>query len=641
MRLEPLESRQLLAVDLRPINGVGNNVANPDWGAAGTALVRLAPAEYSDGISAPGGQNRPGPRDISNAIVAQEDGAPTNSREMSAFIYAWGQFIDHDLDHTTSGSVAFNIQVPKGDPQFDPAETGTMVIPLNRSIFDPDTGTGTNNPRQQINTVTAFLDGSMIYGSDATRGAALRSFTGGRLITSSGDMLPYNTMGLKNDNPLGAAPASLFVAGDIRANENGELTSIHTLFMREHNRLADRIAAANPTWFDEQIFQKARTTVIGELQAITVNEFLPALLGRSLPRYRGYNPDVNPGIANEFSAAAFRMGHSLVGEDIELLDNFGEEVGEEVLLRDNFFNPTVVEQFGIDPILKYLASDRAQEFDNTIVDELRNFLFGQPGQGGLDLASLNIQRGRDHGLANYNAVRVAYGLPAVSSFRQITRDVEVQQKLRTLYGDVNNIDLWVGGLAENHTLGGSVGPLFTRIISDQFNRLRDGDRYWYENQFKGLELYRLQHTTLADVIKRNTGIWNLQDNVFFFHATIAGSVFGDTNGDGRLNLGERLLGGMVVELLDADGNVLDSTRTTWFGTFAFRALDLGSYSVRVVPPATSTYAASDPIEIDVTRGQFSFVGIALKLKPVAKVLAPAVDSLLATDSTSLDGSAVA
>src|SRR5207253_5138193 len=129
-----------------------------------------------------------------------------------------------------------------------------------------------------------------------------------------------------------------------------------------------------------------------------------------------------------------------------------------------FFNPVQLEQTGIDPILKYLSSDNAQEVDNKIVPELQNFLFGPPGAGGFDLASLNIQRGRDHGLADYNTTRLAYVLAPVNSFAQISSDPEVQAKLEQLYGDVSNIDLWVGGLAEDHVAGASIGPLFQRII---------------------------------------------------------------------------------------------------------------------------------------------------------------------------------
>ena len=137
----------------------------------------------------------------------------------------------------------------------------------------------------------------MIYGSDATRAAALRSFVGGLLKTSAGNLLPFNTAGLANANDAQIFPDSqLFLAGDVRANENVELTALQTLFVREHNHQAALLAAAHPTWTDEQIFQGARAIVIGEIQSITYNEFLPALLGNNaLTAYRGYNPSVNVG----------------------------------------------------------------------------------------------------------------------------------------------------------------------------------------------------------------------------------------------------------------------------------------------------------------------------------------------------------
>src|SRR5207244_3561528 len=193
--------------------------------------------------------NRPSAREISNAI-ASTDGSILNNRDLSAFIYAWGQFLDHDLDLTQSASPAepFNISVPTGDPSFDPFSTGTQIIPLNRSQYDSTTATSVDNPRQQTNSITAWIDGSVVYGSDATRAAALRTFVGGKLKTSDGNLLPFNTGGLPNANDAHIfADNQLFLAGDVRANENIELTSLQTLFMREHNRLADAIAAADPT----------------------------------------------------------------------------------------------------------------------------------------------------------------------------------------------------------------------------------------------------------------------------------------------------------------------------------------------------------------------------------------------------------
>jgi len=517
----PPDAQAAESSDIRSLDGTGNNLAHPNWGSAEQQYLRFSQAAYADGASSPSGADRPSARAVSNAFSTgpdDEEGIP-NDRDFSAFVYAWGQFIDHDINLTDTASPkeSFPISVPSGDAWFDPTSTGTMTIPISRSVYDP--ATGVNSPREQINSITAFIDGSQVYGVDAARNAALREFSGGRLKTSTGNLLSFNTAGFPNFNDAHIVDdAKLFLAGDVRANENPDLLSLQTLFVREHNRLAAEIASRNPTWNDEQIYQQARRIVIAEIQKITYEDFLPALLGqRALAPYQGYKSNVNPGIATEFSTAAFRFGHSMVGNDIEFIDNDGEEIHDALLFRDAFFNPNVVIDNGIDPILKYLASDDAQEVDTIVVNDLRNFLFGQPGQGGFDLAAMNVQRGRDHGLADYNTVRVAYGLPRVTSFDQITSDKALQTKLASTYGSVDKIDLWIGGLAEDHLPNSSVGVTFTRIIADQFTRLRDGDRFWYQNALPGNVLRDIERTSLADVIRRNTSLTKLQDNVFFFN----------------------------------------------------------------------------------------------------------------------------
>jgi hypothetical protein len=627
--LETLEERCLpSASPFYSIDGTGNNLVHTDWGAVGQDLLRVAAAQYGDGVSSLAGANRPSPRAISDLIVTDAtDGGTPNSRFMSDWVYAWGQFIDHDIDLTTGGvgsqAQAANIPVPKGDPFFDPNGTGTQVIDFNRSEFDPTTGTSTANPRQQINNITAFLDGSMIYGSDPTRANDLRAHYGGRLLTlgdQTGDhskdgFLPLNTFGLPNANDAHLVPDNqLFLAGDVRANENIELTAVHTLFLREHNRIAGLIHNALPLLNDETVFQITRSVVIAEVQSITFNEFLPALMGpNAISPYAGYNPMVNPDIATEFSTAGFRIGHSLLAPDVQFLNPDGSTKFPTVSLANSFFNPPAFSQNGgADPILKYLATDNAQEVDNKIVPELQNFLFGPPGAGGFDLASLNIQRGRDHGLADYNTTRVAYGLPAVTSFSDITSNKDVQAKLQQLYGNVNNIDLWVGGLAEDHVAGSSVGPLFQRIIAQQFQNIRDGDRLWFENLFSGPALYVLEHTTLAQIIARNTVDNDLQANVFFFKTQITGTVFNDLNGNGVRDRGEPGVAGRVIQLIDPTGAVVATTTTAADGTYRFDNFSgisvAVSYQVREVLPFGVSQTTANPPAFTFTRGE-TFAGV--------------------------------
>ena len=293
---------------------------------------------------------------------------------------------------------------------------------------------------------------------------------------------------------------------------------MHTLFVREHNRLVDKLAAQHPELQGEELYQRARRHVIALLQSITYNEFLPLLLGRgTLPRYRGYKPEAAKGISNLFSTASYRFGHSALSESLLRLNADGETIEHgNLLLRDAFFNPTrITEEGGIEPVLRGLAAQRCQEVDIYVVDSLRNFLFGEPGAGGFDLVSLNIQRGRDHGLPGYNETRTLLGLNAKKSFAEINPNPDVQERLANAYSHPDEIDVWVGGLAEKPNPGSMVGELITIVLSEQFIALRDGDRFWYEQVLPRDVARTISRTTLADVIRRNTNIGSeLPDDVF-------------------------------------------------------------------------------------------------------------------------------
>lgn len=505
------------ALEPRTIDGTNNNLQNPDWGSTDTQLLRQVPNDYENGSWQPSGYNRPNVREISNTVVAQ-DRPVYNDKHVTDMVWQWGQFLDHDIDLTEGAEPAepFSVQIPIGDPFFDPFNTGTQTMSLNRSKYDPATGTTQGNPRQQVNQITAYIDASMVYGSDPVRAAALRTNDGtGQLKTSAGNLLPFNTSGLPN---AGGPDPTLFLAGDVRANEQVGLTSMHTLFVREHNRLARIIKRRSPELTDNQIYERARAWVGALIQVITYKEFLPILLGRhALKPYTGYDVALNPGIMNEFSTAAFRLGHSMLSPELLRLRKNGRSIpAGDLSLRDAFFAPwRITNEEGIEPLLRGLVSNRAQEVDVHIVDDVRNFLFGPPGAGGFDLASLNLQRGRDHGLPGYNDVRLAFGLSPAVTFADITRNRNLQERLQSVYGTVEHVDMWIGGLAEDHHRGALVGELFYTVLVNQFERLRDGDRFFYLNVFPHYQVNRLEETTLADVIRRNTTIGReIQDNVF-------------------------------------------------------------------------------------------------------------------------------
>ena len=498
-RSEPRHRHPTSLARFRTISGEFNNLDRISLGTVGVNLRRMSPADYADGFNIPAGQNRKSAREISNIVLAQSESVP-NEYGLSAMLWQWGQFLDHDLDLTESADPPepFFIDVPVGDPFFDPFNTGNQQIMLFRSIYRE------RRLRQQLNEITSWIDGSNVYGSDDETALELRELSGGLMKVSTGNLLPVDEEGF-------------FLAGDIRSNEQIGLTSMHTLFVREHNRIATRISERKSHLSDEQIYLRARKKVISIMQAITYNEFLPALLGAdAIEPYRGYNPAVNPNIANEFSTAAYRFGHTMLNSELLRLNNDGEVIPEgNIALRDAFFNPDEIKNNGIDSVIKGLTVQVAQRVDAKLIDDVRNFLFGPPGNGGFDLASLNIQRGRDHGLPDLNTVRISYGLPPHNDFDDINSDPEVQLALQEAYEDIDDIDLWIGCLAESHVIGSTLGQTAHTILKQQFENLRDGDRFWYLRDLNRKELKSVEKSTLRRVISRNTTVRRLQDNVFF------------------------------------------------------------------------------------------------------------------------------
>jgi len=341
------------------------------------------------------------------------------------------------------------------------------------------------------------------------------------------NLLPFNTLdgemetSIDQDAPFMAMAnpfaSQWFIAGDVRANENTLLLSLHTLFAREHNRRCEELKKENPSWTDRQLFQAAKRHVSGIIQAIVYEEWLPSL-GIQLPNYQGYDDSINPSISNVFSAAAFRYGHTTINSNIVRMGSDGEIMEEgNTQLKEIFFNPmSLLEAGGMEALLKGMSVQVQQDFDLKMIDDLRNFLFGPPGAGGLDLAAINIQRGRERGLSDYNTIREDIGLARLNDFEELTSNTELRQTIQDLYGDINDIDPWVGMLAEDHLPNALFGETAMEIVSQQFQKLRDGDRFFYENEsaFTSEEIAAIKQTRLADVIRRNFDV-NIHDAVFY------------------------------------------------------------------------------------------------------------------------------
>jgi peroxidase len=529
------------ALEFRTIDGTGNNETNALLNSAGTNFARTTPAHFQDDGRTPF-VNDISTRFISDTVVGQGEAAVPNPQGLSGMMHAWGQFIDHDLDLIRGGNAA------------DPANAMTIVhgdvtIPFTRSAIADGTGTDNDtNPAAAVNRITGWLDASMIYGSDAATAANLR-LADGHMKTSEGGNLPTDPV------------SGRFQAGDVRAQENPALTSLQALFVREHNFQVDRLAELHPDWTGDQLYENARAVVGAEIANITYNEFLKHLLGPNwIGRYKGYDEDVDPTISAEFAGAAYRFGHSMVSDSVDKLDENGNVLATQTL-AESFFEtaPGFAANGGADSVLRFLAADHSMAMDGRIINDLRNFLADGPGR--IDLAAINMQRGRDLGLGTLNETREALGLNPYTDIDQITKDSGTRQALKDAYGEdgVDQIDLWVGGLAERHAKGAMIGETFTKIIGDQFEALRDGDRLWFENQgFDRATLKEIKSTSLADIIERNTDIQNIQDDVFVHydrHSGALGGIAGENPNAPQLVVGsdgiDTLVGGAKGDMLVA------------------------------------------------------------------------------------------
>jgi peroxidase len=505
-----------MALQFRSIDGSDNNLADPTMNQIDTDFARVGPANFSDDVY--GMTWGPNPREISNIVVAQgdtgEDGphlVDDNGIALSGMMYAWGQFIDHDLDLEQQGTTTdISITVPANDEFLAPGS----IIPVTRVAIDPATGVA-GHPATAINTVTGWLDGSQIYGSDAATAASLRT-ADGHMKMSAGDNLPI----------VNTDQGKAFVAGDVRAQENPDLTALQVLFVREHNFQVDQLHKEHPNWSGDMLYETAKAITTAEMVNITYSEFLPHLLGKdAIEPYHGYDPTVDARITEEFEGAAYRFGHSIVSDEISAISNLGALTSEQTLAASFFEDPATFKTTGADGLLRHLAGDLANPLDTHLVDGLRNLLFDPPA--GIDLAAINIQRAHDLGLGTLNQTREALGLTPYTSFDQVSSDPETAAALKQAYGSVDAIDLWTGGLAEDHVAGSIVGSTFGKIIGDQFTALRDGDRYYFENQkFDQQTLNEIKGTTLSDLILRDTDTTAMQSDAFVAAERHSGTLRG-------------------------------------------------------------------------------------------------------------------
>ncbi|XP_069702687.1 salivary peroxidase/catechol oxidase-like isoform X3 [Periplaneta americana] len=541
----------------RSADGSCNNLQNERWGRAGTALQRVLPPKYGDGVNSPrvaaNREELPSARVVSTQFATEADIPYDN---YTLLVMQWGQFLDHDLTHTPisrgqsgaglsccrEGKViqqdlrhpdCFPISLPQNDHIFAPFGERCMEFVRSLPAPRPECNFG---PREQMNQVTGYLDGSNIYGSNLNSQQTLRERRGGRLAIQNfkgRQLLPENRGECTDDEEILAC----FKAGDSRVNEQVELAVMHTIWMREHNRVAGELARLNPNWGDETLFQEARRIVVAEMQHITYNEWLPVVLGRDYmdkfelsPRDNGftklYDDTLNPSITNVFATAAFRFGHSLIQSHMQGFTRFGN-VRQNLELSHHQFTPFVLYEDGaLDNFVRGLSTQPSQRFDRFFSKQLTDHLFQGDLDFGLDLVALNIQRGRDHGLPPYNDWREVCGLPRAKSWENLQDVMDAQSvaALRALYPSVDEIDLFVAAVAEKPLPGALLGQTFVCLVGDQFARLRRGDRFFYEeggqpSTFTSQQLEQIRKANLARVLCDNSDDIALMQPLAFFQAS--------------------------------------------------------------------------------------------------------------------------
>lgn len=450
--------------------------ACPDltWGQAGTPFLSYLPSWSS---VRPARTNQPSPRLISNVMSTQNSDMPSECGLRELFVF-FGEFLDHNLAGSQlNPDDYFHISIPPGDAMAHNFSSGFLHFTRVRRVPVPGEPSGTE---RAVNSVSSVIDLSPVYGTSVQRLKKLRTFVGGRLRMSRNGFMPLNKPGLENE-PSHAR--KFFLAGDVRANDHPVLTALHTIFAREHNFWCARLERKYPGLSDEKLFQRARKINIAQMQKIVYEEFIPAMTGRPLRPYKGHDPCVNPSISDIFASAAYRIGHTLVGNEVQRRGR-GMTKLESLPFTSMFFNPA--ERFiklGLETFVRGAFATHAQQVDTKVSSSLRNFLFANVDSAEfarlVDLISINVQRGRDNNLPGYNEVRTMFGVRRARKWKHVSRDLNTQTKLSTLYKGPDDVDPWVGLMAEDHAGKACMGKTVRKIWEREFTRLRDGDRRFY------------------------------------------------------------------------------------------------------------------------------------------------------------------
>ncbi|CAB0013960.1 unnamed protein product [Nesidiocoris tenuis] len=464
--------------EIQRYDGWFNNLAHPHWGSVAdissqvflereveffyfllilnvrgkneSQMTRRAPAAYKDGVYMMSGDDRPSARRISQLFMKGNDGLPSR-KNRTALLAFFGQVVSSEVVMASESGCPIEVhQIPidKCDEMYDPECTGGKSIPFHRAKYDATTGQSPNSPREQINHVTSWIDGSFVYSTSEAWLSTMRSYENGTLLTdASGNWPVKNTMRAPLFNqPVPHAlrtlsPERLFLLGDPRSNQNPALLAFSILWFRWHNKLAERIQNENPDWPDEEIFHRARRLLVAQLQVPKVMK-LVKLRHNTLFRCEGSTLWAKRVLQKRFG----RFEHH-------------ERKGQRP------------------PRLQHCKLHRHCS---------KGLSIWRPW---ISIGSLLFVQ-----------VRAFFRLPKHKKWSDInpelfSADPTLEKKLMETYGGMDNIDTYIGGMLESKD---GPGELFTSIIMEQFTRLRDSDRFWFENAENGyveyagrIKLYKL------------------------------------------------------------------------------------------------------------------------------------------------------
>ncbi|NWT44045.1 DUOX2 oxidase, partial [Chroicocephalus maculipennis] len=532
-------AQENISWEVQRYDGWYNNLLHHSRGTVGARLLRLLPANYADGVyQALQEPHVPNARQLSNTVARGPSGLPSRRNTTVLAVFFGFHVLSDILGTEKPGCPAefLNIHIPPGDHVFDPAATGEVVLPFQRIQWAMETGQSPNSPREQTNEVTGWLDGSSIYGPSHSWSDALRSFSRGQLASGRDGRLPRETDGRVPmwkalDPSTGqGGPQGIYDLGSAWGNENRFLQAESIAWFRYHNHRATALAQMHPTWTDEDLFQHARKWVIATFQSIVLYEWLPTLLGTSVPEYKGYQQHLDPSLSPEFVVSARQFLATMVPPGIYKRDTqcqFQEASSPggsfpAVRLCNSYWSRKSTglqqaEPVDVDDLLLGMSSQIAEREDNIVVEDLQDYWYGPLKYSRTDYVASWLQRGRDFGLPTYNQARERFGLKPLQNWSDLAPhlDQQVLEKVAALYANTTaRLELLPGGMLE------ADGSLFSAIILDQFVRLRDGDRFWFENTKNGLftaeEIGEIRNTTFRDVLAAVTyaNSTDLQPRVF-------------------------------------------------------------------------------------------------------------------------------